>query len=195
VGGKAPKGTTITLTVSMGPESVKVTVPNLIGLTEEEGTITAIENGLEIGSVSYVYNSEVEEGNICYQSFSAGVPVDKGTKIDIKVSQGAEAVTYKCNVSITEPTPEEAPDYTTDMQVHVVLVTDDGTTLLDTTTNKFPVSANDYGLTASGGTVTLTYTVTTPGTTTTDPTTGETVTSSGSTEEKSFTRRVEFTEE
>ena len=39
------------------------------------------------------------------------------------------------------------------------------------------------------------YTVTTEGTTTTDPETGETITTPGTTEEKSFTRRLEFVQE
>lgn len=194
-GGKAPKGSTMTLTVSMGSESVMITVPNLVGMAEEDGTITAIENGLEIGTISYVYDSSVEEGNICYQSYSAGVQVGKGTKIDIKVSQGAQKVTYKCVASIAAPTVEEAPDYTSGGEVHLVITTDDGQTLVDTKTSTFPYSLNWNGLSSSGGTITMTYTVTTPGTTTTDPVTGETVTSDSTTEEKSFTRRIEFTQE
>ena len=39
----------------------------------------------------------------------------------------------------------------------------------------------------------MSYTVTTEGTTTTDPETGETVTLPGEIQEKSFSRRIEFT--
>lgn len=190
-GSKAPAGSTMTLTVSMGAESTKVTVPNLVGLTEEEGTITAIEHGLEIGSVSYVYDSTVDEGKICYQSYSSGVQVDNGTQIDIKISQGAEAVSYKCNANIEAPTTSEAPDYTGG-EVRLALVTDDGKTLFDTKTSSFPYSANYYGLSSSGGTLTMTYTATTS-TPSTDADGNQTTTST--TEEKSFTRRIEFTKE
>lgn len=194
-GSKAPRGSVITVTVSLGKEETKVRVPNLIGLSEEDGTFEAIEAGLEIGSVSYVYNAEVQEGHICYQSYSHGSYVDPGTSLDIKVSQGAEPVTYKCNMSIAAPTVEEAPDYVAGTEVTIRLETDDGQVLLETTTSTFPQSANYYGLTSSGGTITMTYTVTTEGGTTTDPETGETVSTPGVTESRSFTRRVEFVAE
>lgn len=195
VGGtKAPKGSVVTVTLSLGKEQQKIRVPNLVGLTEEDGTFEAYEQGLKIGSVTYVYSSEFVEGYICYQSYSHGSYVDAGTAIDIKVSQGVEKVTYKCNTSITEPTLAEADGYIKGTEVSIKLVTDDGQTLLDTKTTTFPQSANYYGLKSSGGTVTITYKVNTPGGTTVEPN-GETISIPGSTEEKSFTRRIEFTQE
>jgi serine/threonine-protein kinase len=194
-GSKAPKGSVITVTVSLGKEEKKIRVPNLVGLTEEDGTFEAIEAGLQIGSVSYVYSSEVAAGCICYQSYSHGSYVDEGTPLDIKVSQGVESITYKCNTSITAPTTAEAPDYVSGTEVSVKLVTDDGQVLLDTKTSVFPQSANYYGLTASGGTLTMTYKVTAAGSTTTNPDTGETISTPGTSEEKSFTRRIEFVQE
>lgn len=194
-GNKAPRGSVITITVSLGKEEQKIWVPNLIGLTEQDGTVSAIEAGLSIGSVSYVYNEEVQAGYICYQSFSHGSYVDQGTSIDIKVSQGAQAVTYKCNASITAPSVEEAPDYVAGTEVGIKLVTDGGEVLLDTKVTSFPQSANYYGLTSPGGTITMTYTVTTEGSTQTDPNTGETITVPGTTEQRTFTRRIEFVKE
>ncbi len=194
-GNKVPKGSVVTVTVSKGKEEVKVRVPNLMGLSEQDGTVEVIEAGLQIGSVSYVYNEEVPEGHICYQSYSQGSYVDPGTALDIKVSQGAEKHTYKCNTNIEAPSIAEAPDYVSGSEVSIKLVTDDGNTLLDTKTTSFPQAANFYGLTASGGTITLTYNVTTAGSTTTDPETGETVTVPGSTVSKSFDRRIEFVQE
>ena len=80
-------------------------------------------------------------------------------------------------------------------EVSVTLTTDDGYVLLDTRTSSFPQAANYYGLTSSGGTITMTYSVTLEGTTTTDPETGETITVPGDTEERTFTRRIEFVSE
>lgn len=194
-GTRVPKGSVITVTVSVGKEEEKVLVPNLIGLTEEDGTFSAIEAGLEIGSVGRVYSSEVEAGYICYQSYSHGSYVGQGTVIDIKVSQGPETATYKCNMNIEAPTVQEAPDYVAGSEVQIKLETDDGQILLETTTASFPQAANYYGLTAPGGTITMTYAVTTQGTTTTNPDTGETINTPGTTENKSFTRRVEFAAE
>lgn len=195
-GSKAPKGSVITLTVSLGKERVKIQVPNLIGLSEMDGTVIAREKGLEIGSVSYVFSPDVEKGLICYQSCSAGSYVDpEETKLDLKVSQGAGDVSYKCNASIAAPTAAEAPDYVSGSEVTIKLVTDDGQVLLETKTTTFPQSANYYGLTAPGGTITMTYKVTVKGTTTTDPNTGEEIVGPVKVEERSFTRRIEFERE
>ena len=64
-----------------------------------------------------------------------------------------------------------------------------------TKTSTFPVATNFNGMTASGGTLTITYQVTSEPTTTTNPDTGEQVTVPGTTEDRSFTRRVEFVKE
>ena len=190
---KVPKGTNITVIVSQGKE--KIRVPDLIGRSEADGRAEAQEAGLQIGDVSYESSNEVEGGQIFYQSYSKGSYVDPGTSMDIKVSSGPKAATYKCNASILAPSVEEAPDYVAGTEVSITLVTDDGQTLLETKTASFPQAANYYGLTASGGTITMTYTVTIEGATTTDPDTGETTQEPGTTEERSFTRRIEFVEE
>ena len=190
-----PKGTVVTVTVSKGREEQKIRVPNLIGQTEAEARFILVDNGLRIGSVSYVFNSEVEEGLVCYQSTSQGSYVDPDTIIDIKVSQGTEKYTYRCNVVIDAPTREEAPDYTSGTEVHLKLVTDDDRVLLDTNLSGFPYSPNYSGLSASGGTLTMAYTVTLPASTSTDPNTGESITIPGGTEKKSFTRRIDFVRE
>lgn len=192
---KAPQGSAITLTVSLGKEQQKIQVPKLVGLSEVDGRLELYEAGLNTGTVTTVYSSEFEEGYICYQSYSEGAYVDKGTAVDIKVSQGAEKVTYKCNISIDRPSASEAPDYTNGTEVGIKFETDSGQVLMDTQTTTFPQTANYYGLTSSGGTITMTYTVNTPGGTTKDPNTGEDVNIAGATETKSFTRRVEFTQE
>lgn len=188
-GNKVPKGTNITVTVSLGKEEAKVHVPNLLGMTEEDGTIAAIEAGLQIGSVSYVYNSEYEDGRICYQSFSYGSWVEPDTALEIKISKGAEQFTYKCNASITAPTAAEAPGYRSGDAVKLKLVTDDNKVLLESEVTTFPQSVNSYGLTASGGTLTVTYK------SVTSVMDAEGNVTSTTEEEKSFIRRIEFTVE
>jgi len=74
-------------------------------------------------------------------------------------------------------------------------VTDDGKILQDTTTTEFPKSANYYGLTASGGTITITYKVVVMGEPIYDPATGEPMVTPSKIEERSFTRRIEFERE
>ena len=194
-GVKAPKGSVITLTVSKGREAVKCRVPNLVGLEQTEGTFEAIESGLAIGNITMVYNESFDAGQICSQSYSHGTYVDPGTEIDITVSLGKEKATYKCNASIMAPSANEAPDYSAGTEVSLKLITDTGEVLLDTRTTSFPLAVNFYNLDAPGGNLTVTYTVKIPGAVTTDPTTGETVIGAGSTETKSFSRRIDFVRE
>ena len=159
-----------------------------------DGTVEATEVGLQVSVIAHEYNSEYGEGYIFYQSYSQGSYVDPGTVIEIKVSKGAEAKTYKCNLDITAPTPEEAPDYVSGTPVQLKLVTDDDNVLLETTASSFPHAANYYGLSAAGGTLTMSYTVTIQGPPTTDEN-GNQVAGATTTEQRSFNRRVEFTEE
>jgi len=192
--GKAPKGSAVTIYVSKGKENVMKKVPSLVGNEQTAGTLIAIESGLNIGSITKVFDDKYPEGIICYQSYSAGVYVDEGTSIDIRVSLG-EKHSYQCNTTIEAPNAAEAPDYRSGTEVRLKLVTDTGDVLLDTKTTSFPYSLNYKNVDSPGGILTVTYTVTMPGEASTDPATGETVVGASSTEEKSFTRRIDFTEE
>ncbi len=191
-GSRVEAGAEITLTVSLGKEIENVQVPNLLGISEEDAIIAVTEAGLEVGTITREYNTEYADGLVCYQSYSRGTFVPPETRIDFKVSQGpVPQKTYKCNASIAAPTASEAPDYVAGTAVDIKLVADDGMVLLETTTSSFPQAANYYGLKSAGGTITLTYTVTT------EPVKDENgnVVTEGSSEEKSVTRRIEFTEE
>jgi serine/threonine-protein kinase len=193
-GEAAKSGSAVTLTVSIGAEGSKVKVPNVIGLTESDGVAAINDMGLQVVSVSTVFHSEIKAGLICYQSYSADSYLEPGTGIEIRVSKGPETAAYKYEGTISAPTTAEAPDYVSGTQVDVQLVTDDGTILKDTTVTSFPESARFYGITAAAGTITFTYQVTVPGVTTTGPN-GEVVTPPATTEDRSFTRRIEFTKE
>ncbi len=190
---KLARGSNVSLTVSLGREIGQVRVPNLMGLSEMDGTVEATEAKLQIGTVTHVYSDTYAEGLICYQSYSYGFYVEPGTVIDIRVSQGPEPkqTTYRCNTGIEAPTAQEAPDYVAGSTVGLKLVADDGEVLLETSTSGFPYSTNYAPLSVSGGTLTMTYTVTTPVFETDEN--GNQVEVSKTTEEKSFTRRIEFT--
>ena len=192
-GQKVPEGSVITLTVSLGKEKVKV--PKLVGMTGSDGMALITANGLKVGEVSYIYSSDVVEGYICYQSYSADTYVEPGTAIDIKVSQGAQPITYKYNGVISALTVEEAPDYVSGSEVALKMVADDGQVLLETNTTTFPHPVNCYGINVPTGTLTMSYKVTQEGTTTTNPETGETVTTPGETVTKTVTRKIEFVRE
>lgn len=193
-GQKAPADSVITVNVSLGKEDSKVRVPNLMGIPEDEAVAKLIEAGLAVGGTGAINSDEYEEGLVCYQSYSYGSYVDPGTTVEIKVSLGSAAATYKYNASIEGPTVEEAPDYVVGTSVNVTIVADNGKVLMDTVTTTFPLAANYYGITAATGTINFSYTVTTESSTTTNEA-GETVTIPGTTEKRSFSRAVEFVQE
>ena len=191
-GSMAPKGTEITLTVSLGQQESRISVPYLIGMSEMDAVVTLTEQGLKVGNAVHEYNDQYPEDQVFYQSYSDGTLVDPGTSVDIKVSQGPAPVTYKYNESISAPTEE--PGYTSGTSVTLRLEADDGTVLLDTPATSFPYSVNIYGIKSSGGTLTMTFTVEVVG----EPTEndeGETVAGEISTEVRTVTRRIEFTQE
>lgn len=190
----APEGSSITIRVSQGTEENKVRVPNVVGLTEMDAVASLTESGLTVGTVTQVTNEDATLTDlVCYQSYSVGSYVDKGTAIDLKISTGPTQVTYRYSEGITAPT--EDADYRSGMEVNVTVTTADGTQLLSTRTSSFPVAVNYTGIKSATGVITFTFTVQTEETTTTDPDTGETVTTPGSSQEKTVKREISFTQE
>ncbi|MCD7724387.1 MAG: Stk1 family PASTA domain-containing Ser/Thr kinase [Clostridiales bacterium] len=190
----APEGSSITIRVSQGTEENKVRVPDVIGLTEMDAVANLTESGLTVGTVTQVTNEDASLTDlVCYQSYSVGSYVDKGTAIDLRVSTGPSQVTYRYSEGITAPT--EDSDYQSGMSVTVTVTTEDGTQLLSTQTSSFPVAVNYTGIKSATGVITYTFTVETEETTTTDPDTGETVTTPGTSTEKTVTREISFTQE
>lgn len=190
----APKGATITLTVSQGEEKNKVSVPNVVGLEEMDAMASLTESGLTVGNVTQVTNEDASlQDKVCYQSYSVGTYVEKGTAVDIRISTGPAKVTYRYSEGITAPT--EDAEYRSGMNVSVTVTTADGTQLLSTQTTSFPVAVNYTGIKSATGTITYVFNVETEATTTTNPETGETVTTAATSKQKVVTREINFTQE
>ena len=195
-GTKAPSGSAVTIRISLGAEDTKVRIPDLIGVSEMDAMATLTELGLTVGSVSEVNNEDAAlTGLVCYQSYSVGSYVEKGTAIDLRVSIGPKQVTYSYSGSIEPPSAEEDPEYRDGLDVTVTIDTSDGVQLLNTNTTSFPISVNYTGIQAASGTITFTYTVITEAVTDTNPETGEVVTTEGTSVQKTVTREVQFTPE
>lgn len=191
---KASAGSNITIRVSQGAEDNKVRVPDVMGMTEMDATATLTESGLVVGNVSETsYEDESFTDKVCYQSYSVGSYVDKGTAVDLRISVGPTQKTYRYSESITAPT--EDPSYQSGMEVAVELIAHDGTVILSTRTTTFPVGANYTGIKSPSGVIRYTFTVQTEPTTVTNPETGETTTEGGGSETKTVERQVNFTEE
>lgn len=78
---------TVTLTVSLGPEKIYVTVPNIYSLTEARAEDILRASGLRVGSVSYI-QSERPAGTVISQSHTFGTELEKDSEVSFTVSAG-----------------------------------------------------------------------------------------------------------
>lgn len=195
-GSKAFSGATVTICISTGIENAKISVPNVMGKSEDEAMSILVEAGLQLGSVTEVTNNNTDYlGLVCYQSYSAGTYVDAGTRVDIHVSVGPAQATYRFTDSITPPTSAEDPNYKSGTMVTVTLMADDGTQLMSTQTSSFPIAQqNITGIKTSTGYILFQYQNTIEGSTITNED-GSVTTTEGSTENKEIRRAVNFVQE
>ncbi len=189
------KGETVVVVVSVGLPGNQVLMPSLCGKSETDATVELSSNGLTVGDTRFITSSEYPAGQVCYQSVEVGTVMNKGEVVDLAVSLGPESDTYKCSGYFAAPTVAEAPEYVMGTDVNMTLVTDDGKVLMDVTTSSFPQTVNFFGISSSGGTLTLTYKVSQEGSTVIDPETGNVTMLPGETVTKSFTRRIDFVKE
>ena len=201
---KAQSGDTITLTVSTGENAAaagsaasassqdQVAVPNVIGMDEETATLTLIEAGLKVGSVTEVSNADANlNGLICNQTPTVGTKIPKDSAVSLELSTGpAASVTYSYSANIEAPTAAEDSSYVSGTTVQVALVSSDGTQLLNTSTTAFPITVNYTGIKSPTGVLKMVYAITTP--TVTDPATG--TTTGGTTATHTVTRAITFTQ-
>lgn len=84
------EGSAIDLVISKGPEIRTSTIPNLVGLQENEAKRAIVAKGLVIGNIRYQSNDSVEKGIVLWQSYQQGTEVQENTSIDLVVSSGPE---------------------------------------------------------------------------------------------------------
>ena len=155
---KAPAGTTISIYISKGPETTKVSVPNLIAQDEMTAMTLLTENGLELGTVTEVnYEDSAYEGLVCNQSYAPGTFLDAGSKVDISISIGPVQSTYKYIDTIQAPSPMEDPNFKLGTTVNLSVVAADGTSLFSSQETSFPVQMNISGIKSEDGVVILSY--------------------------------------
>ncbi len=79
---------TITLTVSKGEENQNVSVPNVMGRSEEDAKKDLTAVGLVVGTVSKAESATVEAGKVMTQTLSAGQEVPSGSVVNLVISLG-----------------------------------------------------------------------------------------------------------
>jgi beta-lactam-binding protein with PASTA domain/tRNA A-37 threonylcarbamoyl transferase component Bud32 len=86
---KAPKGSTVSLTVSDGPE--QVAVPQVVGLTAKSARGRLERAGLKAGERDET-SATVEKGRVISASPGEGEKIDKGSTVNLVVSSGPQQV-------------------------------------------------------------------------------------------------------
>lgn len=89
-GMEVEEGTHVKMYVSMGVE--KVEVPQITGITSEEAQAALAAVGLIGGSVTEEYSEEYDAGYVISQGKSAGSKLEKGSAVDYVVSKGSSKV-------------------------------------------------------------------------------------------------------
>ena len=158
-GEQADGGSYVTITVSVGPDRTgKVEMPRLLGMTEQEARNTLNAFGLKAGNVRTIIDSDPDNrGLVISQDVEPGTTIEEGTAVNFDI---AGQQTYSYSADISAPTNSEDPDYKAGTSVHIVIVTEDGQKLLDTTTSAFPYRMGCTGITSEYGTLTMDYEVT-----------------------------------
>ena len=89
-GTSAEQGSTVVLSVSKGPQLVRV--PKLIGLTENDAIKVIQDAGLSVGSRSGARSDEFERGRVIESDPNARTEVEPDTAVDFVVSEGPATV-------------------------------------------------------------------------------------------------------
>ena len=88
-GEQMSSGSTVYVTVSTGPQTSYVRMPNVIGLSEEAAISRLESAGLSYGGSDRVH-SDVDAGTVIGQSSDAFTEIEEHSKIALKVSLGPQ---------------------------------------------------------------------------------------------------------
>lgn len=97
-GSKVNKNSTITLSISSGPDSV--TVPSVVNMTSEEAASTLEAAGFKVGTTKTAYSDTVEKGKVISQSPNANTSQESGAIITLTISDGVEPSTTPAAVTL-----------------------------------------------------------------------------------------------
>lgn len=82
-----PKGQRISFLVNGMENVLEVKMPDIIGLSLEEGKNQIFKNSLSLGDIKYMKVQDIQPGIIIKTSINSESKIDAGTKIDIVVSE------------------------------------------------------------------------------------------------------------
>ncbi len=193
-GSHAENGSTVTITVSSGPDTTgKVKMPDLVYKDIEEAAAILAESKLTLGSEKQVDNSDANlAGKVTKQNIEPGTYVEEGTEVELEVAKSP--LTYSYVADIASPAVED-PNYVAGTRVYVIVTTADGEELLNALIDTFPYPIQKTGLKSATGTLLMAYTNQIPEATAIDPVTGQATVTPAQTIEKKVQRPLTFTPE
>ena len=89
-GREVGQGSTVTLTVSQGPE--RYGVPQLVGRSQAEAQQRLTEARLTVGKVSTTFSETVPQGQVVSTSPAADTPVKRATAVALVISKGRQPI-------------------------------------------------------------------------------------------------------
>ncbi|CAM2889630.1 Stk1 family PASTA domain-containing Ser/Thr kinase [Actinomyces slackii] len=117
--GPVQRGSSVSLVLSTG----ETTVPDLLGMTQEEARQALSDAGLSVGNVTYEESSDYPEGQVARHSPNKGGQVDQGSEVDIVISSGSKAT--------ASPTPQPSGGASASQQAQVTVPDVTGKSLSD----------------------------------------------------------------
>jgi eukaryotic-like serine/threonine-protein kinase len=92
-GREVRRGSTVTLTVSRGPE--RYNVPELVGRTRADSEQRVTDSRLTVGKVSAAFSETVPNGQVISTSPAAGTSVKRATPVSLVISKGRQPIAVK----------------------------------------------------------------------------------------------------
>lgn len=112
-GDKVQTGSEVDIDVSLGeeePEIKNVSVPNLVGRSEDDAISIAEDSGISVRNINYEYSETIEKGLVISQSISANTEVAENSKIDLVVSNGKDPNKEKKENKVEKPNDKSNQD-------------------------------------------------------------------------------------
>ena len=195
-GSKAASNTAVQIVISNGPNTDnKILMPDILGMDPDTAVSILIEKGLSLGQQSDMNDADVNRiGKVCYASYTAGMPLDPGTVVDIGISIGPKEVTYSFTEQISSPVDLDS-SYVEGTECIVIITGQSGAEFYRTTVNSFPITTmNLHGLTDPAALITYQF-VTEENATTVTGENGEIINIPGNKVTRTVQRQVLFTPE
>ncbi len=89
-GTSVKKGSDVTIVVSTGVDYSEITVPKIVGMTENEAKYALQSAGLKVGTIDTAYSDSYADGVVMSQGYEANKTVAKNTEVSFVVSMGSK---------------------------------------------------------------------------------------------------------